>query len=506
MKKRRLWIGLNTIPENNIALEKRSLSQFEKESQVSSKEQWEKEAEVVNVEIPGEKSLPEETEIDSFRVMPSNESLQSATIASKVKQRESVAEIWWNDITSPSQHKVYVHPSQPGYLVFTFDTKIYGENAAIFRSQMFKRDFDSLGISREKVDVQTDYNLLIIEQSALEAVFKARGEKLSLEIATAPTLLKDQLRDKKIQLLSRSDENYIAKLRKKPAYFHPVKKGYIFFACDSKIEGTKASTHYASALKLALSSLGMDKKKASAQEKHNLLIVDQASLEVIFKHRNYEPLSEIYEAGPALVEKLLLASSRHIYSAILTTPPTTVTTTARTTSDYGNRSEREQPITKGSVVETPSAKRVTITDKEGLPIPSFKEMLDQINQAPPSSIGNQSNRATFPQTLSPIVVLHSNVRKFRSFLEAFPKECRLSVELHQYVMALSDNLALLFKQLLSSFDLSKIAPDIETYRNAVTSFSDRLKPLYPMTYRTTLMPLVSELNIAMEPETSHRRL
>lgn len=477
MKKRRLWIDLNNIPEEDIVLEKEPISQSEKENQVSSKEPRESKAEVMDVEMLEEKFLLEETEIDSFRVMSSNRSLRSALIASERKQKESVAKIR-DHISSLPQHKAQAHPFQPGDLVFAFDAKIYGENAAKIRAHKFRKAFVPLGIPREKVYFQTNYNLLIIEQSALEAVFEARGEKLSLEIVAASELLKEQLQDKTIKVTSQTDENYITKLSGKTAYISPLENEYYAFEFDSETEGKNASSNYALAVKHALSSLGMDPKKATSQGKNNLLIVERAALEVIFKQRNYEQLPVTCEAGPALVRKLKSSVRRiRIRSAISTPPHKTVTTTSQTTSDYADNSEKEQLIAEGSALETMSAKKVAIASQAEQPI-ALRDKIDQES----------------PQTASiSLETLQATVKQFQHCLDLCQKDQRMNKDLRLYAEGAFAYLAPISKQILSAFNLLPVREEIDIYKEVATAFANQLKQSYPLLYQTTLAPLIKEL-------------
>lgn len=211
----------------------------------------------------------------------------------------------WSYVHALSGRQSQYHPFLPGFLVFSFDPNTEIAQAAHISAVMLREAFLCLNINQEDAFSQTNHNLLIVKQTSLESVFQSIGKQFILRVAVATEHLKNQLQDAMMIKLDKTDENYIRRLSNGTAYLHPSKVGFIVYIFDSKKEGLSAAQHRVTALRNAFNSFNIDKMDASSQINHNLLIVKQASLEIVFKDMGQKISLNIMKAPEFLKNQLL---------------------------------------------------------------------------------------------------------------------------------------------------------------------------------------------------------
>lgn len=254
-----------------------------------------------------EGNLPKASEIlPSLEVLDREllEAISAATKRRKIYSYPSYSN-QWSYVHALSGRQSQYHPFLPGFLVFPFDPNTEIAQAAHISAMMLREVFLCLNINQEDAFSQTNHNLLIVKQTALESVFQSIGRQLILRVAVATEHLKTQLQDAMMIKLDKTDENYIRRLSNGTAYLHPSKVGFLVYIFDSKKEGLSAAQHRVTALRNAFNSFNIDKMDASSQINHNLLIVKQASLGIVFNNLGEKISLRIMPAPEFLKNQLL---------------------------------------------------------------------------------------------------------------------------------------------------------------------------------------------------------
>lgn len=488
MKRRRFWLDLNEIPED-WELEA-AIKLSKKEIEVSIEPNIGKNS---LIEEPLEARIEQEKiEIDESLILSSDAS-QKNIPANQPIETGSPGKKWSNFIEELLKQKPQLHPSVPDYVVYSLDLKKYSISTLKYQAHLLRK---KLG-SKKSVVYQENHNLLIVHQAALKSYLeKTREESINLAAEPAAPLLTEQLLDKKIKSPSRLDENYISKLRQKTAFRYPGSKDEVIFEFDAEKECISASNNYGSATRHALISLNIDTNKVYCINKVNFLVIEINALNAIFKQRNYEPLSNIQEATPALIQKLQTCSHKKRRFSNAASVVTTVTTTSSKVDENVDLSEKE-------ISTIPTQDTLILDAQDTVEVNQIAPLRTTVKESIVKTPSYQ-NTAISKEEAAFLKALKTTVYEFQKHLSLSQRKGLVGEVLASASEKISVDLAPAFERILSASNLSTISAEVASYKEAVTNLGNQTEKHFPSLYIATLKPLINQINSLEESRSLSR--